>query len=63
MVQKGVVNDDNGAKCIFIPKQKVPLMIQKSDGGFNYDTTDLAAMRYRINEKKAEWIIVITDLG
>jgi len=25
-------------------------MIQKSDGGFNYDTTDLAALRYRIDE-------------
>lgn len=38
-------------------------MIQKSDGGFNYDTTDLAAIRYRINEKKADWIIYITDSG
>jgi arginyl-tRNA synthetase len=27
-------------------------MIMKSDGGFNYDTTDLAAIRYRIEEKK-----------
>lgn len=54
---------DNGAKCIFLPKEKVPLMVQKSDGGFNYDTTDLAAIKYRIEEQKAEWIIYITDSG
>jgi len=51
--EKGIIKEDNGAKCIFIPKQKVPLIVQKSDGGFNYDTTDLAALRYRIEEKKA----------
>lgn len=38
-------------------------MIQKSDGGFNYDTTDLAALRYRIDVQKADWIIYITDCG
>lgn len=38
-------------------------MLQKGDGGFNYDTTDLAAMRYRIEEQKADWIIYITDSG
>ena len=38
-------------------------MIQKSDGGFNYDTTDLAAIEYRIHEKKANAIIYITDAG
>lgn len=29
-------------------------MVEKSDGGFNYDTTDLAAIRYRIDVKKAD---------
>lgn len=47
---RGFIKEDNGAKCIFIPKQKVPLMVQKRDGGFNYDTTDLAALRYRVDE-------------
>lgn len=61
--QKGVITLDNGAKCIFIPKQKVPVMVQKSDGGFNYDSTDMAAIKYRIEEKKADWIVYITDSG
>lgn len=48
--EKGFAVIDKGATCIFIPKQPVPLMIMKTDGGFNYDTTDMAAIRYRIEE-------------
>jgi arginyl-tRNA synthetase len=36
-------------------------MIQKSDGAYLYATTDLAAIRYRINELKADRIIYVTD--
>ncbi|CAI2363162.1 unnamed protein product [Moneuplotes crassus] len=67
LVQKleedGIVVEDDGCKCIFIPKIKVPLIVVKSDGGYNYDTTDLAAMKYRIEVEKAERIIVLTDMG
>jgi arginyl-tRNA synthetase len=38
-------------------------MIQKSDGGYNYDTTDLAAVRHRIFVEKADRIIVVVDAG
>jgi arginyl-tRNA synthetase len=38
-------------------------MIQKSDGGYNYDTTDLAALKHRIFTEKADRIIIITDIG
>jgi arginyl-tRNA synthetase len=38
-------------------------MIQKSDGGFNYDTTDMAALRYRVSERKADRIVYVTDIG
>lgn len=41
----------------------IPLTIVKSDGGFTYDTSDMAAIKYRINEEKADWIIYVTDLG
>lgn len=59
----GVAVENDGATCVFVPKQKVPLIIQKSDGGFNYDTTDMAALRYRVNEKKADRIVYVTDKG
>lgn len=59
----GIVQLSEGAKCIFLEGFEVPLMIQKSDGGYNYDTTDMAALRQRIEVEKADRIIYITDLG
>ena len=38
-------------------------MIRKSDGGFNYDTTDMAAIRYRANDLKCNRIVYVTDIG
>lgn len=52
--------------CIFLPKAtkiKQPLIVIKSDGGFNYDSTDMAAIDYRFNTLKADQIIYITDKG
>lgn len=39
------------------------MIVVKSDGGFNYDSTDLAAIQYRLFTEKADRIIYITDLG
>jgi arginyl-tRNA synthetase len=67
--EKGVVEISNGAKCIFVEgvsdrdHSKLPLIIQKSDGGYNYDTTDIAALWHRVHIEKAERIIYVTDLG
>jgi arginyl-tRNA synthetase len=47
LLERKIAVESDGAICVFVPKQKVPLMIRKSDGGFNYDTTDMAAIRYR----------------
>jgi len=63
LIERKIAVEDNGAICIFVPKNKVPLIIQKSDGGFNYDTTDMAALRYRISERKADRIVYVTDIG
>lgn len=64
---KGEAVGSDGAICIF-PEgfknkedQPLPFIIQKSDGAFLYATTDLAAMKYRINELGADRIIYITD--
>jgi arginyl-tRNA synthetase len=53
--------EEGGAKCVFVTSYKVPLMLQKSDGGFGYDSTDMAALKYRLQELKAQRIIYITD--
>lgn len=67
--KRELVEVSDGAKCIFLEGFQnregapLPLMIQKSDGGFNYDTTDMAAIRHRIQEEKADRIIYVTDAG
>ena len=38
-------------------------MLVKSDGGYNYDTTDMAAARYRLIDEKALRVVYITDAG
>ena len=55
--------EDEGRKILWSGKDKVPLTIIKSDGGFTYDTSDLAALRHRVEVEKADWIIYVTDLG
>jgi arginyl-tRNA synthetase len=63
----GAVEESEGARCIFMEGFRtredtpLPLIIQKTDGSFLYATTDLAAMRYRIRELKADRIIYVTD--
>ncbi len=66
---KGLVQISDGAKCIFVDEFRnregdaMPLMIQKSDVGYNYDTTDMAAIKQRIQDEKADRIIIVTDAG
>jgi arginyl-tRNA synthetase len=60
---KGCIEISQGAKCIFVDGFDIPVMIQKSDGGFNYDSTDMAALKYRIETLKADQIVVLTDAG
>lgn len=41
------IQNSDGAKVMFVENDHVPLMVVKSDGGFGYDTTDLAAIKHR----------------
>jgi arginyl-tRNA synthetase len=65
--QKGLAIESDGAMCVF-PEgfqnkegNPLPFIIQKSDGAFLYATTDLAALRFRIQELQADKIIYVTD--
>ncbi len=62
---ENVVIEDQGAKIIRVEGFKTPMIIVKSDGAIGYDSTDLAALNYRINVLKADWIIyvVATEQG
>jgi arginyl-tRNA synthetase len=61
----GIAVISNGALCAFPPGftgrdgHPLPMILRKSDGGYGYDTTDLAAIRYRIRDLKADRLIYV----
>ncbi|WP_375473327.1 arginine--tRNA ligase [uncultured Nostoc sp.] len=67
--KSGLLVENQGAKCVFLEGftnregEPLPLIVQKSDGGYNYATTDLASLRYRIQQDEAKRIIYVTDAG
>jgi arginyl-tRNA synthetase len=65
LLAKGIARESEGALAIFfddIPQLKEnPALIRKSDGGFNYTTTDLATLEYRLRTWQPDEIIYVTD--
>lgn len=59
----GLIEDSEGRKIIKIKGQKLPLTIVKSDGAYTYDTTDLAALWYRLGVVKADRVYYVVDTG
>jgi arginyl-tRNA synthetase len=65
--EAGQAVETQGALGVFLDGYKnkddepLPIIVQKSDGGFIYATTDLAAIRYRFAEQKADQVIYVTD--
>ncbi len=62
-----LAEESDGAMCVFPEGFKnkegepLPFIIRKSDGAYLYATTDLAALRYRVNELEADEIVYVTD--
>jgi len=65
LLAMGIARESEGAIAIFfddIPQLKEhPALIRKSDGGFNYTTTDLATLAYRLETWQPDEIIYVTD--
>jgi arginyl-tRNA synthetase len=64
LLKSEIAEVSEGAVCVFfrdIPELgEKPAIIRKSDGGFNYTTTDIATVDYRIQDLKADtvWLVV-----
>jgi len=65
LVAKGIARESEGALVIFfdaLPALKAhPALVRKSDGGFNYTTTDLATLAHRQETWQPDEIIYVTD--
>lgn len=66
---KHLIKISDGAKCIYLDGftnregEPLPLIVQKSDGGYNYATTDIAALKHRAEVEHGAWLIYVTDAG
>ncbi len=59
----GIAVVDAGALVVFVPGDEAPLIVRKTDGGYGYAATDLAAVRYRVNQLDAQRIIYVVGSG
>ncbi|MER6146017.1 arginine--tRNA ligase [Streptomyces sparsogenes] len=65
--ESGVAVRSEGALCVFFDDVKgpdgkpVPLIVQKSDGGFGYAATDLSAIRDRVRNLQADSLVYVVD--
>jgi arginyl-tRNA synthetase len=64
LLKSGLAEISEGAVCVFfrdIPElADKPCIIRKRDGGYNYATTDVATVDYRVNDLKADTIWIVT---
>lgn len=64
---QGLLVEDQGAQCVFLDEFKnkdgesLPVIVQKSGGGYLYATTDLAAVRYRQNVLNGDHLMYFVD--
>ncbi|XP_033111883.1 arginine--tRNA ligase, cytoplasmic-like [Anneissia japonica] len=61
--EKGMLEEDDGRKVMFAPGAPIPLTIVKSDGGFTYDTSDMTAIKHRLDDESGEWLLYVVDAG
>ena len=66
---QGISEISEGAECVFMDGYEtrdntpLPMIVRKADGGFNYSTTDLAAIKQRVQDEEADRIIYVVDMG
>ncbi len=53
---------DQGALVVFVEGFNAPMIVRKSDGGYGYSITDLAAIRHRVRDLHANRLIYVTDV-
>ncbi|VBB18780.1 Arginyl-tRNA Synthetase [Yasminevirus sp. GU-2018] len=63
LTEAGLTRVEQGATIIMLEGWTYPLMVIKSDGGYTYDTTDLAALYHRLCVLNVDEVVYITDAG
>ena len=65
--EEGLLSESEGAKCVFLPQfigkdgSKLPVIVQKSDGGYLYSTTDIAAVHHKSHTLNIDRALYVVD--
>jgi len=59
--KKRLVSESEGALCAFVEGAPAPFIVRKSDGAFNYATTDLATIKYRKDQFDPDVVLYVVD--
>ena len=59
--ERGLATESDGARCVFLDEFDAPMIVQKQDGAFLYATTDLATLKYRLQQFDASEILYVVD--
>jgi len=59
--ERGIAVESEGAMCVFLEGFPAPMIVQKRDGAYLYATTDLATIRYRMQEFQPDAILYVVD--
>lgn len=60
-LKKGAAVEDAGALVVRFADRERPMLIRKSDGGYLYATTDMAAIQFRTQKLEADRLIYVVD--
>ncbi|TWT73717.1 Arginine--tRNA ligase [Posidoniimonas polymericola] len=61
LTEKGLATESDGAMCVFTEGHAAPFIVRKKDGAFLYATTDLATIKYRMQEWKPDALLYVVD--
>jgi len=61
LLRRGIARTSDGAVCVFLEGEAAPMIVRKKDGAFLYATTDLATIRYRMEQWRPDAILYVVD--
>jgi arginyl-tRNA synthetase len=61
LVKKGLAQESKGALAVFFGENQPPAVVRSGHGAFTYTTTDLATIRYRMDNWKPDAVLYVVD--
>jgi arginyl-tRNA synthetase len=61
LLECGIAQESEGAVAVFFGEDQSPALVRKRDGAFTYTTSDLATIKYRVDQWKPDAVLYVVD--